>query len=173
MKIIKAILVCATVSLAACSSSSKVSDKSNTGDSSVTSTTKVISQSGISGKLISPKAAKLGDPINIKFTVYNNADTASKFCKWHTPFERLMSKYLDVTATDGSEADYKGPMAKRIMPPPADSYTSLKPGDSTSVDFNLLDAYSISKVGTYTIKYNSSAISGIVVKDSIQITIGN
>ncbi|TCD10528.1 protease [Pedobacter frigidisoli] len=169
----KTLLICSTLFLAACSSSSKVSDKTNTVDSSGNASAQVIDQSTMVGKLSSPKNVKLGEPINVKFSVHNTADTSAKFCKWHTPFERLMSKYLDVTLSDGTEVDYKGPMAKRIMPPPADSYISLKAKDSTSVDFNLLDAYSISKAGTYTVKYNSSNISGVVVKDSIMITVGN
>lgn len=124
----------------------------------------------ILGKLSVIGEPKLG-AINMRFTVYNNTDTVTKFCIWHTPFEKLMSKYLDVALDDYTPIDYKGPMAKRIMPPPADSYKELNAGDSTSADFNLADAYAITKAGNYTIKYNSSTISGIVVSDSLKIKI--
>ena len=127
----------------------------------------------ITGKLLVIGQPKLGGPINMRFSVYNNADTVAKFCIWHTPFERLMSKYLDVALDDYTPIDYKGAMAKRMMPPPADSYKKLNAGDSTSADFNLADAYAITKAGNYTIKYNSATISGIVVPDSIKIYIGN
>jgi hypothetical protein len=103
----------------------------------------------------------------LTFKVKNNGDSTISFCKWHTPFEPLMSKYLDVTNEDGTEMAYKGPMAKRIMPPPADSYVAVKPGDSISVDFDLLKGYEINKPGNYTIKYNSENMSGLTVKDSL------
>jgi hypothetical protein len=101
------------------------------------------------------------------FKVKNLGDSTISFCKWHTPFEPLMSKYLDVTNNNGEEMAYKGPMAKRIMPPPADSYIAVKPGDSVSVEFDLLKGYEISKPGTYVIKYNSNNISGLTVRDSL------
>jgi hypothetical protein len=111
---------------------------------------------------------KTGDKVILKFTVYNTADTVQQFCKWHTPFEPLMSKYLDVTSADGEEANYLGAMAKRIMPPPADSYVKLNPGDSLSVDVDVLKAYAMKRPAQYIIRYNSSNISGLVVKDSVK-----
>jgi hypothetical protein len=110
------------------------------------------------------------NPPVLKFVVKNQSDTVATFCKWHTPFEPLMSKYLDIKNTEGEEVDYKGAMAKRIMPPPADSYLSIKPGDSLSVDVELLKGYAIEKAGTYTIKYSGGNMSGLVVKDSLMFT---
>ncbi|KQR71215.1 hypothetical protein ASF92_07460 [Pedobacter sp. Leaf176] len=157
----------------ACSSSDKKEETIAKSDTTLLSETKSRDVDPITGKMMLVGNAKLGQPINIKFSVYNNADTAAKFCKWHTPFEGLMSKYLDVSLDDYTPVDYKGPMAKRVMPPPGDSYTTLKKGDSTSVDFNLNDAYTITKPGAYTIKYNSATISGIIVKDSLKINVSN
>lgn len=105
------------------------------------------------------------------FAVYNNTDSTRTFCKWHTPFERLMSKYLDVRDEAGQEVDYRGAMAKRMMPPPADSFITVKKGDSISVVTDLKEGYAILKPGKYSIKYNSSDINGLVVKDSISVTI--
>jgi hypothetical protein len=119
---------------------------------------------------------KISDPGNgnespvLKFTVKNQSDTVATFCKWHTPFEPLISKYLDIKNSDGQEVDYKGAMAKRIMPPPADSYLSINPGDSLSVDVDLSKGYAIEKAGTYTIKYSGGNMSGLVVKDSLTFT---
>ncbi len=76
-----------------------------------------------------------------------------------------MSKYLDITDADGTEASYKGPMAKRVMPPPASSYITLKPKDSISVSVNLLQAYDISKPSKYTVRYNATGISGVSATD--------
>jgi hypothetical protein len=170
MRKLSTILCVSTIILAACSSSNQQSGEKKT-DSMTVNETSNKPVDAITGKLTLLSTPKIGEPINIKFTVYNNADTAAKFCKWHTPFENLMSKYVDVTMEDGTESAYKGAMAKRVMPPPTDSYITLKPGDSTSVDFDLNNAFTIDKSGKYTVKYNSAGISGIVIKDSLQLNI--
>lgn len=103
----------------------------------------------------------------LNFTIKNQADTVAIFCKWHTPFEPLMSKYLDVKNSDGQEINYKGAMAKRIMPPPADSYLSINPGDSLTIDVDLLKGYALENAGTYTIKYSGGNMSGLVIRDSL------
>jgi len=174
MKKLTTMLGICTILFAACSSSDKNDETVAKTDTTLLPETKSNKEADpITGKIMLVGNAKLGHPINIKFSVYNNADTAARFCKWHTPFERLMSNYLDVSLDDYTPVDYKGPMAKRVMPPPSDSYITLKKGDSTSVDFNLNDAYTITKAGAYTIKYNSATISGIVVKDSLKINVSN
>lgn len=117
-----------------------------------------------------PAALTANSPIEMIFTVYNRTDSVKTFCKWHTPFEPLMSKYLDITSANGEEAAYKGPMAKRIMPPPADSYLSIKPKDSLSIKVDLTKAYDI-KAGNYVVRYNSQAISGLSVTDSVKISV--
>ena len=110
---------------------------------------------------------KTGDSVLLKFTVKNNTADTARFCKWHTPFEPLMSKYLDITDENGNEVNYKGPMAKRIMPPPAGSYITVKANDSLSVNADLLKAYAIDKPAKYTITYNSTGVSGLTVKKSV------
>lgn len=113
-----------------------------------------------------------GDPVNLKFTVYNHTDSIKQFCKWHTPFEPLMSKYLAVKDENGVEVAYQGPMAKRIMPPPADSYLKLNAGDSLSIDVDLLKAYAIKKAGRYSVVYTGQNMSGLVIKDSVAFEYG-
>jgi len=110
---------------------------------------------------------KAGDSVLLKFTVKNNSADTARFCKWHTPFEPLMSKYLDIKDESGNEVNYKGAMAKRIMPPPANSYITLKANDSLTVNADLLKAYAIDKPAKYTITYNSTGISGLTVKQSV------
>lgn len=171
MKTRNTALALCTLLFAACSSPKSMSDQTKTDSTTNAVGDTTVSKQAITGKMALLSEAKIGQPINIKFTVYNTAATAAKFLKWHTPFENLMSKYLDVTAADGAEANYVGPMAKRMMPPPADSYMTLKPGDSTSVDFNLVQGYAIDKTGTYTIKYNASGMSGITVEKDLQINV--
>jgi hypothetical protein len=113
---------------------------------------------------------KVGEPVTLKFTVYNTADTVQQFCKWHTPFEPLISKYLDVKDSSGLEANYRGAMAKRIMPPPADSYIKVNPGDSLSVDVDVLKGYDVQNPGKYSISYSGQNMSGLVLKDSVSFS---
>jgi hypothetical protein len=114
----------------------------------------------------------MGEPIEMRFTVYNDADSVQQFCKWHTPFEPLLSKYLDITDQSGEDILYKGAMAKRIMPPPADSYIKVQPKDSLSIVVDILKGYSISKSSIYKVKYNSQNMSGLMVKDSVSFSYG-
>ncbi|KQS36190.1 hypothetical protein [Pedobacter sp. Leaf194] len=104
---------------------------------------------------------KTGEQPKLQFTVHNEHSAEKSFCKWHTPFEPLMSKYLDIRDENGIEVAYKGPMAKRIMPPPAESYLVVKPKDTISANLDLLNAYQLEVGKKYTVSYNSSAVSGI------------
>jgi len=151
------------LAISACSVKTR---RSQTADS-VASAGVAHTQKGLFAKLKIKDTINTGDSVLLRFTVYNPADTAQQFCKWHTPFEPLMSKYLDVKNAAGEEADYRGPMAKRIMPPPASSYIKIKAHDSLTTTTDLLKAYAISKPGKYIIVYNSQNISGLVVKDSV------
>lgn len=110
---------------------------------------------------------KLGEPVQLNFTVYNQADSVQQFCKWHTPFEPLMSKYLEVKDANGTEVSYQGAMAKRMMPPPLSSYLKVNPKDSMTINVDLLKAYAISKPSTYSIKYVGENMSGVAAKDSV------
>jgi len=107
------------------------------------------------------------DSVILNFTVYNPADTAQKFCKWHTPFEPLLSNYLSIKNQKGEEAPYKGPMAKRMMPPPEDSYISVNPKESLNIGVDLLKAYDLKKGNKYTVSYSGENMSGLTVKDTI------
>nr|WP_068888772.1 protease [Pedobacter panaciterrae] len=110
---------------------------------------------------------KVGEPVVLKFIVYNYTDSTNRFCSWHTPYEPLMSKYLEVKDADGIEADYLGPMAKRMMPPPDSSYQYINSGDSIPATVDLLKAYRINKPSKYTIVYTGKNMSGLNVKDSV------
>ena len=111
-----------------------------------------------------------GDKPELHFTVYNRSASKQSFCKWHTPFEPPMSKYLDIKDSIGNEVQYRGIMAKRIMPPPADSYIEVKANDSISVKVDLTRAYLLDKPGVYVVSYNAQGISGLHVKKSVRFT---
>ncbi|MFC4211097.1 protease [Pedobacter lithocola] len=102
-----------------------------------------------------------GEKINLRFVVHNNNSMGKSFCKWHTPFEPLMSNYLDIKDENGKEAVYKGPVAKRIMPPISDNYLFVNPKDTLVSIIDLSKGYQFEAGKKYTISYNSSIISGI------------
>jgi hypothetical protein len=113
---------------------------------------------------------KIGQPLILKFTVYNPAVSTQQFCKWHTPFEPLMSKYLEIKDENGVEMMYRGAMAKRIMPPPESSYIKVSKNDSISATVDLLKAFEITNPSTYTITYTGQDMSGVIVKKSTVFT---
>ncbi|MEJ7557992.1 MAG: protease [Pedobacter sp.] len=166
------ILVLAALTLASCSQSTRNSDSAASSDSLKSDTTITAVSSPLYAKMTVAPVIKAGEAVQMRFTVYNDADSVQQFCKWHTPFEPLISKYLDITDESGEEAMYKGAMAKRMMPPPAESYVKIQPKDSLSVTVDLLKGYAITKPATYKLKYNSQNISGLVVKDSVSFTYG-
>lgn len=111
--------------------------------------------------------AVAGAPVELEFKVINQTDTALKFCKWFTPFEGFMSAFLEIKNEQGQQVDYIGAMAKRIMPPPASSYLTLKPKDSMTVVIDIRKGYNLDKSGRYTVKYAGGNMSGLVLKDSL------
>jgi len=169
MKNIIPIFSAAILLLSSCSQTTRSTD---TDSIKVDSTSLVATAQPLFATMKINENIKTGDSVKLKFTVYNTADTVQQFCKWHTPFEPLISKYLDITDENGEEAAYQGAMAKRIMPPPADSYVKVNPGDSLSIDVDVLKGYAIKKPGKYVVSYNAQNMSGIVVKDSVVFVYG-
>lgn len=172
MKNIIPILSAAVLMLSSCSPSTRATDGTVQTDTTAGIDSAKTTAQPLFAVMKINSTIKAGDSVKLKFTVYNTADSVQQFCKWHTPFEPLISKYLDVKAENGEEANYRGAMAKRIMPPPADSYIKVKPGDSLSVDVDLLKGYAITKPGKYSISYNAQQMSGLVVKDSVVFVYG-
>jgi len=160
------ILAVALLALSSCGvrSGNQTADQA---DSAKSLTDTAVTQKTLVAEMTMKDTIKAGDSVLLKFAVKNNKADTARFCKWHTPFEPLMSKYLDITDDKGNEVNYKGVMAKRIMPPPADSYITLKANDSLSVNADLLKAYAIDKPAKYTVTYNSTGISGLTVKKSV------
>lgn len=164
------LLVLAALTLASCSQSTRNTEATAAVDSLKLDT--LATTSPLYAKMTIAPVIKAGEAIQMRFTVYNDADSIQQFCKWHTPFEPLLSKYLDITDESGEEALYKGAMAKRMMPPPADSYVKVKPKDSLSVLVDISKGYTISKPSVYKLKYNAQNMSGLIVKDSLSFAYG-
>lgn len=166
MKHIPLMVSAAMLLLSACSST-----KQNDGSAAQTQDTTISLADSTSQQLtvrmqVKP-LIKFGDSVMMTFTVYNNTTKDQTFCKWHTPFEPPMSMYLDVVDEKGNQAQYLGIMAKRVMPPPADTYLTVKAGDRLTASVDLRKSYSFDQPGKYSLKYNSEGISGLSVKDSV------
>ncbi|KAA2242990.1 protease [Chitinophaga agrisoli] len=111
---------------------------------------------------MSVKSPIKGDgPIMLKFSVANPTDNPVRFCKWHTPFENFMASYLDITDSKGEAVQYRGAMAKRIMPPPADAYIVVSPKGSVEHEIDLRKGYGITAPGKYKVVYQASGMSGL------------
>jgi hypothetical protein len=161
------IMLCAAIAaLSSCSVGSHTSQADKT-DSLNTETKPDSISKELLTEMSMPNTVKVGDSVLLNFTVKNNTDSVQRFCKWHTPFEPLLSKYLDVKNDKGEDMAYQGVMAKRMMPPPESSYISLKPQDSVMAKADLLKAYAIKAPGKYTITYVGGNMSGLKVKNSI------
>jgi hypothetical protein len=160
------LLLAATLLTLSCSVN-KTKTTSQNADSITNKNNNLTVSAPLFAKMQMKDTVKAGDSVLMKFTVYNNADSTQQFCKWHTPFEPLMSKYLEVKDESGQEISYQGVMAKRIMPPPASSYIKVNSKDSISASVDLMKAYAIKSPSKYTITYVGQNMSGLVVKDSI------
>ncbi|UYQ94479.1 hypothetical protein MKQ68_05165 [Chitinophaga horti] len=127
------------------------------------------------GKLVTTMsvAPQIGaeKPVMLHFVVYNPTKTELQFCKWHTPFEGFMSSFLDVKTAGGQPVDYRGAMAKRIMPPPAEAYIKVPARDSVSVDIDLSKGYNLAAPGLYSATYQASGMSGLEKVNDITFTI--
>ncbi|WP_412469314.1 protease [Pedobacter sp. KLB.chiD] len=164
MKNIRLIIPAIMVLLSACSEATRntaTAKNESTGQTAAYQTDSPEVKLKINGNVVN------GEPLLLRFVVLNNTDNAEKFCIWHTPFEPLLSSYLSITNEKGEEATYKGAMAKRIMPPPASSYTTVKPGDSLVANADLLKAYDLKKGSVYKAVYTGGNMSGLVSKDTV------
>jgi hypothetical protein len=110
------------------------------------------------------------DRVMLSFTVKNTSNSSKRFCKWETPFEPRLGKYFDITNANGNEATFKGAMARRVMPPPAEAYITVAAHDSVNAVINLADNYTFSN-GNYTIKYTGGGVSGMETGDPVKVMI--
>ncbi len=163
MKNIRLIIPALLVLFSACSEATRNTAKSE----NIAETTTAGKTDSLEAKIKVNGNVAPGDPLLLRFVVYNNSDSAKSFCIWHTPFEPLMSSYLSITDEKGEEAQYKGPMAKRVMPPPANSYSKVNAGDSLVANADLLKAYDLKKGSSYKVVYTGGNMSGLVSKDTV------
>ncbi|GAA4790628.1 hypothetical protein GCM10023231_18160 [Olivibacter ginsenosidimutans] len=115
--------------------------------------------------------ASLSDSLFMVFKVYNPSPDTLRFTQYHTPFEGFLNNFLTVTDEQGQEIPYRGAMAKRVMPPPEETYCTVAPSASDSIRFSLLKGYAITKPGLYTIEYNAGNVSGMSNGHPVRVNI--
>ena len=106
----------------------------------------------------------------LSFSIVNHADTVQRFVKWETPFEPFIGKYLEIINAQGNEVQFTGPMARRVMPPPADAYIEVPAHDSVRTVFNAAKNY-VFEGGQYTIKYTGGGVSNLDAGKEIKIAV--
>lgn len=154
------------IALSSCSINTKTTSTGDNADS-IAQVSQDTARRSITVTMEISDTIRIGEPVVMKFTVRNDSDKELQFLKWDTPFEPLVSKYLDVKDENGTEVNYIGAMAKRAMPPPSSSYMRLTSGDKLTENVDLLKGYAITKPSRYTVKYVAQGISGLTVKDSV------
>ncbi|HKG05393.1 MAG TPA: hypothetical protein VKB19_02990 [Pedobacter sp.] len=168
MKYITPFLFAGILLLTSCGTGKERKDSTRIGADTVATSAEVLDNKGqLTARMVMSPVIRSQDSLRLHFMVYNPSTSSQRFCKWHTPFEPPMSKYLDIKDEQGTEAEYHGIMAKRVMPPPPDSFLELKSRDSLSVTVDISKIYILGKSGRYTVRYNAEGISGLSVKDSI------
>ncbi|GAB3930512.1 hypothetical protein GCM10028827_25970 [Mucilaginibacter myungsuensis] len=110
------------------------------------------------------------DSLFLTFTVVNTTDRTQRFCKWETPFEPRLGKYFEIVNSAGQEADFKGAMARRVMPPPPEAYIEVPAHDSVKTTINLADNYSLAP-DKYSISYTGGGVSGLAAGSKLSIYI--
>lgn len=109
-----------------------------------------------------------GDRIMARFELSNDADQDQYVLKWFTPLEGLQSDCLNVTLDGGTKVPYDGPLGKRATPTPGD-FILVPAGQSVAVDFDVSEAYAVSRPGHYKIDLKSQAHSIPAPKQKVRI----
>ncbi|MGN6395832.1 MAG: hypothetical protein ACTHMI_09725 [Mucilaginibacter sp.] len=141
----------------------------------------LITHNGADNYLIDAATLKVAmdiTPVNnsqevyLTFTVTNNSNQEVRFVKWETPFEPRLGKYFEIVDNTGNEALFKGAMARRVMPPPAGAYITVKPHDKVSTRINLADNYTFNG-NSYQLKYVGGGVSGLQTGKSVKFTVSH
>lgn len=107
---------------------------------------------GFTCRMKVPAAITAGAKVPLKFSLTNVSPGAVNVLVWNTPLEGLTGRFLRVTAPDGSELEYGGPMVKRA-PPDRDDYLRMRKGSTRQRTVDIARAYSFTQDGTYRIAF--------------------
>lgn len=98
-----------------------------------------------------------GGPAEIRFVLTNSSREPVWFLRWNTPFEGWLGSIFTVTAPDGAEVAYTGPMMKRGNPN-GEEYVQIPPGGEVDAVVNLADVYDLSTPGRYRLRVTGGII---------------
>ncbi|HEV7672051.1 MAG TPA: hypothetical protein VGS22_26320 [Thermoanaerobaculia bacterium] len=99
-----------------------------------------------------PRAAVLGQPIEISFVLRNTGPAPVWVLRWQTPLEDLRGDVLRIVGPDGHPLAYQGPMVKRGDPTP-DDYVRLESGAASEKVVDVGAAYSFAAPGRYSVSF--------------------
>ncbi|HET7644004.1 MAG TPA: M35 family metallo-endopeptidase [Nitrososphaeraceae archaeon] len=106
---------------------------------------------------LSSKQYKAQDGQDLRFTLTNNSNETLSLLKWQLPLEGSLDSDTFWVKRQEEVAVYLGKVIKRRAPIPED-FLTLDPNESISTDFDLAEAYDISKAGNYTVEFDSRVL---------------
>jgi hypothetical protein len=95
----------------------------------------------------------VGEPVNLRFELYNPTDRPLYVLIWYTPLEGVAGDIFQVTR-DGEELPYQGMLAKR-GDPTREEYIAIEPGEAASAEVDLGVGYALSTPGTYQVQFTA------------------
>jgi len=112
----------------------------------------------ISGALVTrisfPEKLTAGGEMKLTMQLENSTSNEYKFLKWNSPFENtFLGDYLNIIDEKGEKVEYRGPMAKRMWPPPAEAYMTVSAGKMVESSIDISSAYPIAQPGKYIIQF--------------------
>ena len=112
------------------------------------------SAEAVTTKISLPEKLKAGGTMNLTMKIENGTKNDYKFLKWNSPFENnFLGDYLNIVDEKGAKVEYRGPMAKRMWPPPAEAYDIVVPGKFAESTIDISQAYPINLPGKYSVQY--------------------
>jgi hypothetical protein len=111
------------------------------------------------------------EAVVISFLITNTSNKNIKVCKYLTPCEGFMGKFLEIKEIkNNKDVAYKGIMVKRGAPE-SDDYIEIKPSEKTECSINIKEAYPIDKEGEYTIQFKGKPANNLPDSNTIKIKI--
>ncbi|OED36074.1 hypothetical protein AB833_28740 [Chromatiales bacterium (ex Bugula neritina AB1)] len=95
---------------------------------------------------------KLDEPMELLFSLKNQTSEPAQILPWGTPLEDILSADIFTVIHSGKELSYTGRMVKRAKPQQSD-YLSIAAGETVQQTVQLSEAYDVSEIGTYRVKF--------------------
>jgi len=95
----------------------------------------------------------VGEPVTLRFELYNPTDRPLYVLTWYTPLEGIAGDIFQV-ARDGVKLPYLGVLAKR-GDPTRKEYVVIEPGETASAQVDLGMGYDLSTPGSYQVQFTA------------------